>query len=188
MPDDRAFSDEQFMSADEKKKVLRAWQRFLKGGCKKSQFTEDLYHHLSLHCAFIAHYNRQGFYDFYFERITQNLFRFFDQFDPEQPGISAEYGGTHWLLGRHTASDLNHAMRDTAGTYLQDLRLKFAEMRRQRDVTAASGILATYGLAVVPATPAATVDLKSGAVPHSAAGSVQQRLFAGEESDASTLG
>lgn len=50
------FSDERFMSADEKRKVLRAWIRFLRNGCQKTQFTHDLYHHLIQHCSFIAHY------------------------------------------------------------------------------------------------------------------------------------
>jgi hypothetical protein len=30
MPDEPVFADEQFMSGAEKKKVLRAWKRFLK--------------------------------------------------------------------------------------------------------------------------------------------------------------
>jgi len=50
------FSNERFMSADEKRKVLRAWIRFLRNGCQKTQFTQDLYHHLIQHCSFIAHY------------------------------------------------------------------------------------------------------------------------------------
>jgi hypothetical protein len=180
MPDDPVFANEQFMSGAQKKKVLRAWDRFLKSGCAKSQFTQDLYHHLIQHCSLIAHFDRHGFYNFYFERITTDLFRFFDQFDPKQPGISAEYGGTHWLSKYNTGSDLNQAMREVAGTYLQSLRRTFEEVRRQRDIGAASCVLATYGLAVVPATisSAATADVSAEAAPRSAVGSVQQELFA----------
>lgn len=97
MPEEISFADERFMSAQEKEKVFQAWKRFLKSGCAKTQFTELLYHHLSQHCSFIAHYDRHGFYDFYFGQITAKLFRFLDQFDPQLAGISAEYGATHWL-------------------------------------------------------------------------------------------
>jgi hypothetical protein len=121
MLDDPQFSDERFMSAEQKRKVLRTWKRFLNNGCAKSQFTEGLYHHLTQHCSFIAHFDRLGFYNFYFERITSDLFRFFDQFDPQKPGISAEYGTTHWLSAHHTGGDLNHAMREAAGPCLQGI-------------------------------------------------------------------
>jgi hypothetical protein len=144
------FSDEQFMSAEEKEKVLRSWKRFLRSGCAKNQFTEALYHHLSQHCSFIAHFNRHGFYSFYFEDLTTDIFRFFDQFDATRPGISAEYGTTLWLSQYTTGTDLNHAMREAAEPYIDGLRQKFGEMLRQRDLGAASRVLARYGLTAVP--------------------------------------
>ncbi len=152
MAEEPVFSDEPFMSREEKKRVLKAWIRFLKNGCAKTQFTEALYHHLSQHCSFIAHFDRQGFYDFYFGRINASLFRFFDQFDPQLAGVSAEYGGVHWLSPHNTGADLNHAMRGVAGAYLQALRHEFAEVRRQRDIGDASRTLARYGFTIVPAT------------------------------------
>ena len=179
MPDDPMFADEHFMSAAQKKKVLRAWSRFLKSGCAKTQFTEDLYNHLVQHCSFIAHFDRKDFYNFYFEQITTSLFRFFDQFDPEKPGISAEYGGTHWLSKHNTGSDLNHAMREAGGPCLERLRQTFLETRRQRDIGVASSILATYGLAIVPAAAATTpVEVNSDTDSRCATRSVQQALFA----------
>jgi hypothetical protein len=60
------FIDEPFMSGKEKEVVLNAWTRFLKNGCKFHDFTDALYRHLTLHCSFIAHYDRRGFYEFYF--------------------------------------------------------------------------------------------------------------------------
>jgi len=150
MPEEIPFTDERFMSAQEKNRVLQAWKRFLKSGCEKTQFSEGLYHHLSQHCSFIAHYDRHGFYDFYFGQITTNLFHFFDQFDPLLPGISAEYGTTHWLSEFNTGADLNHAMRTTAGPYLESLRQRFREEQRQCEITAANVILARYGLTAVP--------------------------------------
>jgi hypothetical protein len=78
MSEECGFRDETYMKAEEKVNVLRAWKRFLNSGCAKSQFTEALCHHLSQHCSFIAHFDRHGFYSFYFDRITPGLFRFFD--------------------------------------------------------------------------------------------------------------
>jgi hypothetical protein len=145
------FKDERFMSAQEKLRVYRAWERFLKNGCSKAQFTRELYHHFTQHCSFIAHYDRHGFYSVYFERITPQLFRFFDQFDPGKPGVSAEYGTTHWLGELTTGADLNHAMREAAGPYLPRLRQHFEEVRRQTDIAVARQLLAGYGLTVVAA-------------------------------------
>lgn len=147
------FRDEQFMSAAEKEKVFRAWTRFLKGGCTKAQFTEALYHHLIQHCSFIAHYDRNGFYNVYFERITSDLFRFFDQFDPDKPGISAEYGSRDWLAPHRTGADVNQATREAAAPYLANLRQQFGEVRRQRDISTATSILRLYGLTAVAAAP-----------------------------------
>jgi len=73
------FTDAEFMSAKEKELVLKQWKSFLKAlstcdfGAQQGAdygyfpaqldkpFTDRLYKHLSLHCGFIAHYNRLGF-------------------------------------------------------------------------------------------------------------------------------
>lgn len=70
------FSDVQFMTAAEKGKVARQWERFLKhlsiNGCSTEEnvnlFPKSLYEHLHLHCGYIAHYNRYGFFETYFVR------------------------------------------------------------------------------------------------------------------------
>jgi len=164
--DEIQFSDEQFMSAAEKKRVLRAWIRFLQSGCKKTQFTQDLYHHLIQHCSFIAHYERHSFYHIYFARLTPEIFRFFDQFYPQNPGISAEYGSTHWLSARTTGADLNAAMREAAAPYLDSLRQHFAETQRQAELAIAARLLGKHGLTVVPAScPTDVVSEPAGSPP-----------------------
>jgi hypothetical protein len=57
--------DSEFMTAEQKKKVLRQWDRFIEGGFSPHLFTDAVYQHLNLHCGFIAHYNRAGFYSTY---------------------------------------------------------------------------------------------------------------------------
>jgi hypothetical protein len=139
------FIDEPFMSGNEKKVVLNAWTRFLKNGCTFHDFTDALYRHLTLHCSFIAHYNRLGFYEFYFATPGSSAIRFIDQFDPAKPGISAEIGMTYWLNGP-TGADLNRAMRQASAPYTSKLRELFLLDRKQRDLAQAMAIAARYGM------------------------------------------
>mgnify|MGYP001576579254 FL=1 len=48
--------------------LQRSWATFVKYGCKPKHFTERLYDFLCLCTGFIAHYNRGGFYSYYFNR------------------------------------------------------------------------------------------------------------------------
>ncbi len=59
------LKDSEFMTAEEKKKVLKQWDKFIEGGFAFHLFTDAIYQHLNLHCGFIAHYNRAGFYSTY---------------------------------------------------------------------------------------------------------------------------
>jgi hypothetical protein len=118
------MTDTKFMSAKEKDQVLRAWQRFLKGGCKFSQFTKALYSHLTQHCSFIAHYNRNGFwYDYFYNEPVRE--KFFTQFDRDLGCISIEYGGDYWLKSEAYA-DLNNKMVDSYMNFKNDQILKTA--------------------------------------------------------------
>lgn len=79
------FSDEQFLSASEKTKIYNTWVRFLKSNFKKGNFTGSLYEHLHLHCGFIAHYSRDGFYQTYFVDAEDTL-QFLKAFEQNCPG------------------------------------------------------------------------------------------------------
>ena len=59
------LKDSKFMTAEQKKKVLRQWDKFIEGGFSFHLFTDAIYQHLNLRCGFIAHYNRMGFYSTY---------------------------------------------------------------------------------------------------------------------------
>ena len=52
------LTDTKFMTADQKRVVLKQWEIFLRGGLKAGDFNKALYDHLIQHCSFIAHYNR----------------------------------------------------------------------------------------------------------------------------------
>lgn len=113
-----------FMPAEEKEKVLKDWQRFMKSDFDKAKFTKSLYNHLIQHCSFIAHYNIQGFYSTYFEN-PEDTIKFMKQFDREQGCVSVEYGMKYWL-NSEDYGDINTAMVESLEPYKADcyLRLK----------------------------------------------------------------
>ncbi len=59
------FSDSKWLSGDEKRKILKQWTAFVKNGFAENLFTSSIYEHLHLHCGYIAHYNKQGYYGEY---------------------------------------------------------------------------------------------------------------------------
>ena len=96
------------MSAEEKKAVLRDWQRFIKSYFDRKHFTKRLYDHLHLHCSFIAHFDIHGFYGTYFENPKHTL-KFLKQFDRDYDYKSIEYGSTYWFSDEDY-HDLNSEM------------------------------------------------------------------------------
>lgn len=98
MPRQIIFEDEKFLSKEQKGKILKNWIRFIKSGFKKGNFTDAIYQHLHLHCGFIAHYDRIGFYNEYFTD-PQNTIRFIDHFERECP-----------LSWKHFENDLTSVM------------------------------------------------------------------------------
>jgi len=62
------FGDTEFLKAGDKRRILARWQRFVKSGFEQNHFSDALYKHLSLHCGYIAHYNRDGFYGEYWRK------------------------------------------------------------------------------------------------------------------------
>lgn len=104
------FTDVEFMTAAQKRTAFNAWKKFLKGDFQKKDFTKALYHHLTQHCSFIAHYDIHGFYATYFVDPKDTL-RFMQQF---WDGQSTEYGASYWLRGDY--ADINQAMMHHAQT------------------------------------------------------------------------
>ena len=135
------FRDVEFMSAREKELVLKAWVRFLKNGLRWQGFTRRLYEHLHLHCQFIAHYNRLGFYQAYFER-GEDTVRFLSQFDKRGGCRSVEYGMLSWF-GDY--EDLGRAMIEEAAPYIPRLIEQAQEREREADCAEAQRLLAKHG-------------------------------------------
>jgi hypothetical protein len=136
------FRDVEFMSAREKELVLKAWVRFLKKGLMLKDFSNRLYEHLSLHCQFIAHYDRAGFHRTYFEK-GEDTVRFLSQFDKRGECRSIEYGMTSWLGGNY--GDLARAMIEEASPYIPKLIEDAQARQREADLAEARKLLAKHG-------------------------------------------
>ena len=139
------MKDSKFMTAEEKEKVLRQWELFLKSGLSKEQFSKGLYHHLTQHCSFIAHYDRHGFYATYFDE-GENTARFLTQFDNSNgTPKSVEYRMTYWYTDPEY-HDLNSEMCQVASKYIPILT-KIAKGRQlERDKERALALLSKHGL------------------------------------------
>ncbi|TAM80954.1 MAG: hypothetical protein EPN47_13805 [Acidobacteria bacterium] len=136
------FRDAEFMTAREKGLVLKAWVRFMKNGLRFEDFSRRLYQHLHLHCQFIAHYDRAGFYRTYFERGEDTL-RFLSQFDGRGECRSVEYGMTIWREGDY--GDLAKAMIEEAAPYIPKLITAAQALQREADLAEARKLLAKHG-------------------------------------------
>ena len=114
------FADAQFMTAEDKRLTLKAWATFIKHGFQFKHFSNRLYDHLIQHCSFIAHYNRLGFYDTYFNRPVDTL-KFLTQFDRDLGCVSVEYGYDGWCKDSDYI-DLAKAMVDVLAPLLPGIR------------------------------------------------------------------
>jgi len=139
------LKDAQFMSAAEKQRVLKQWETFLKYGCQQKHFTNPLYKHLTLHCSFIAHYDREGFYATYFERGNDTV-HFLSQFD-NRNGVpnSVEYGMAYWYTSSDY-NDINSEMCRIAAKYIDGLTQSAAKSQEDADIAEARRLLSRHGI------------------------------------------
>jgi len=136
------FSDAEFLAADDKAKTLRDWERFLRLGMKFESFSNRLYKHLTLHCSFIAHYDRHGFYHTYFVKPAMAR-KFLSQFDGSNGGGAIELGMTYWLTDARYA-DINRAMCDVAEVYAPMFYPELESQERERDLALAKQLVAKW--------------------------------------------
>ncbi|MDD5511515.1 MAG: hypothetical protein PHI12_12005 [Dehalococcoidales bacterium] len=142
---DYRMNDSQFMSADDKMKVLRQWETFLASCCQHDKFGKALYHHLIDHCDFIAHYDIHGFYAEYFTEGYKTI-QFLRQFDRTSSCLAAEGIGNLWLTSRNEYHDVNNAMVLIAGKYMPYLMQHFSHEQKDKDLAIARRLLIRHGL------------------------------------------
>lgn len=139
---DVELKDTQFMSAKDKQLVLKHWSKFLAGGLKWEHFTKALYEHLILHCEFIAHYDRQGFYNTYFVDGDDTV-SFLNQFQGKC--ISVEYSNNYWQTS-DDYGDVNREMVRIGETNIPGLIIAAQVKQKQADIAQALALLEKHGI------------------------------------------
>ena len=140
---------------EEKEVALKSWERLmhaLAGGKNAEElfrmFTEALYKHLTLHCSFIAHYNRAGFFQHYFEEPEMTL-KFLSQFDGRGPCLSVEYGMDYWIRNGNDVCqdyyDINQEMVRIATEHVPAIQARLQKSQEGLDVARAKALLAKHG-------------------------------------------
>jgi hypothetical protein len=148
------FFEAPFMTVRDKELTFKDWLRFIHGFIDLSltkdqlrcRFTRRLYEYLTMHAAFIAHFNEQGFWETYFEE-PEDTIRFFSQFDPDGEQQSVEYGGHFWVGGPDGGyRDINEAMIEATRPYQSAIRNRAGLEQRNLDVKRGRALLAKHGL------------------------------------------
>lgn len=145
MPNKLVFSDTQFMTAAEKLSVARQWERFLKHLALRGYagqdgfplFPKGLYNHLHLHCGYIAHYDRHGYYCTYFTDPADCAGFIAPWVDGDKlPDMMPEY------------RDIGEYMLSVARKYGPSIMVKAQTAVRSQDIALAHQLLAKHGVDV----------------------------------------
>lgn len=122
--------DTTYMTAQDKEKVLKQFEKFLQGGLERVAFTKQLYEHLHLHCSFIAHYNIEGFYNTYFNGDKEDFKRFCSNFI-QDTGVYDGIGLKAYNIGCYDMEDINIAMGNVLLKYYDKLLTSTTQATRQ---------------------------------------------------------
>jgi len=114
--------------------VLRQWGRFLDNGLARVKFISRLYKHLIGNCNFIAFYDKDGFYSYYFRSGGAAVCEFLSRFD-----LRGATRVDYWLRGDR--GEVNRAMVSIAEPYLDSLMGEAMERQRKSDLIDARRLL-----------------------------------------------
>ena len=126
--------DSQFMTAREKEKVLKQWISFIENDFRKEKFSTRLYNHLHLHCAFIAHYDKDRFYSTVFVN-PQDIIVFLKHFNKEASWVK--------ML---PYVDINSAMVDIADLHRERITNACLKSIKEKELDFALSLLAKHGI------------------------------------------
>lgn len=131
------FKSVHFMTALEKTRVQKQYKNLLKAVDKRevkpTQFPKSLYEHLHLHCGFIAHFSRHGFYQTYFVR----------------PADTKEFLDTMMLCshsGSNEYRDINQALQNETIKKAPDINKKMDDAIKYRDIALAKALFKKHGV------------------------------------------
>jgi len=133
------FKDAEFMSAKEKEKVFKVFQRVIKAR-DINKMTKALYTHLHVHCDFIAHYNIKGFKAVY---SGQGFREFIQHFDRNQPNWMREI----WV-NQDDYKDINIPMADLVTKEAPKIYAELDAKEQQAEIAMACALAEKHGLEV----------------------------------------
>ena len=105
------FTPTRWSSAEEKAKFANHFTRFLYSGFSRAFFTDGFYRRLHNQFGFIAHRDRDSFYDYYFTsqeghtRFLDNIRRGGGYGDPKQSWVDVENAIKEWLFEEALPAD-----------------------------------------------------------------------------------
>ena len=126
--------DSQFMSAKEKKLVLKQWISFFENDFRREKFSTRLYKHLYLHCGFIANYTKDKFYSTFFVS-PQNTIIFLKHFNKK----------ASWVK-KLPYVDINSVMVDIADLHRERITNACLKSIKEKELDFALSLLAKHGI------------------------------------------
>lgn len=136
--DDYDFKDVEFMTAEEKRKVIRNFKKMIE---KRDMgiMTERTYNHLHLHCGDIAHYNIHGYRATY--EWPHGFKDFIKLFENMKNGYS-----NYLLHGDY--GDINKAMVEIVEYHKEQIYKEIEEYEKKQEINTLKILAKKHGLRI----------------------------------------
>lgn len=138
----REYRDAQYMTAEEKRRAFRTFQKVIRSRSIE-RLDKNLYRHLTQHCGFIAHFDIEGFKAAYRGRSFR---RFVEHFDRNHPNFG---GFCPVWVDQPEYADINRDMVDFVTAEAPRIYAELDEMERQAELAALQALAAKHGYRLV---------------------------------------
>ncbi|MEM7027987.1 MAG: hypothetical protein AAF629_00235 [Chloroflexota bacterium] len=134
------FHNDTLFSATQKAEILADWRQFITHGFRQADFSQPLYQFLVQRCGFIAHFDREQFWRFFFLTADLDLIRFIDQFGTAEKRAAEGFAG-EWLtdisidLGNAFCQEME-SIHDILRQTLDQFALEQYRRERERELAA----------------------------------------------------
>jgi len=114
----------------ENERLLRAFERLTRSGLRRSHFTRAIHDHLYLNFNFIAHFDRDGFYNARFEKYD-DLVQTLRVIAHYQQTYDADRDGLNLKIMELFAQAAEPALNQAKQALLEELKQNIASMQRR---------------------------------------------------------